>query len=235
LLATSSIIYSSYFVSANRHSIIEDSPPESHIYRQIFFFFSFSFRLINNWSGKSTKSERARVREKVNEHQLVCTTVEKKHFQGIISVSFYRQDYFFSTWVDTYRVSYEDRFNVTLFSLSLSLSLPNLRRSGESAHIHGLIEAQWTKCVWGWVRSNTRKRRRIKLTHCASLIKRESLRERIDVATMMKYCIKKMKEWKFCSHQWCFLISIVHFFFSRDIQTPKSDWKRNSLCVCVCV
>lgn len=58
------------------------------------------------------------------------------------------------------------------------------------------------------------KKRRIKLTHCASLIKRESLRERIDVATMMKYCIK---EWKFYSHQRCFLISIVHFFFSRDI------------------
>jgi hypothetical protein len=82
--------------------------------------------------------------------------------------------------------------------LFLFLFLAKLRRSIESVlvikHTHELIEAQWVKCVWGCVSNEIEYegKRRIKLTLCMSLIKRESLRERIDEATM-KYYIKKKK------------------------------------------
>ena len=89
----------------------------------------------------------------------LCAQQYSKHFLGIISVSFYRQYYFFSTRVDTYRVSYEDRFNLTLFFLA------KLRRSIESVlvikHTHELIEAQRMKCVCVYrTRPNLREKKR---------------------------------------------------------------------------
>jgi hypothetical protein len=135
LLVTSSIIYSLYAVSVDRHSILKDSPPDSYAHSQFFF------RLITTSRGKSTKSQWKKKKMSIN----LCAQQYSRHFLGIISVSFYRQYYFFSTWVDTYRVSYEDRFNLTLFFLA------KLKRSIESAlvikHTHELIEAQWMKCV----------------------------------------------------------------------------------------
>jgi len=70
-------------------------------------------------------------------------------------------------------------------------------------------------------------KRRIKLTHCMRLIKRESLREWIDEATtMMMHCIKK--KIPFALEM---LSNLDCPFFSRDIQTPTRLIEKETGCV----
>jgi hypothetical protein len=90
-------------------------------------------------------------------------------------------------------------------SISLSLFFPaNFRRSIELVllikHTHELIEAQWMKCLCVCDETEYEGRRRIKLTQCARVIKRESLREWMD-EELHKKTRERERERKFHSHQ----------------------------------